>query len=44
MPHSSGTKLGPYEFLASVGAGAMGAVCTACDTHVGRTFGTRERV
>jgi eukaryotic-like serine/threonine-protein kinase len=34
---SSGTKLGPYEILAPVGAGGMGEVYRAKDTRLDRT-------
>src|SRR6202165_1048658 len=34
---SAGTKLGPYEVLAAVGAGGMGEVYRARDTRLDRT-------
>jgi TolB-like protein/predicted Ser/Thr protein kinase len=37
MPLSPGEKLGPYEILASIGAGGMGEVYKATDTRLGRT-------
>ena len=37
MTVSPGTKLGPYEILASVGAGGMGEVYRARDTRLDRT-------
>jgi hypothetical protein len=30
MALTSGTRLGPYEILAPVGAGGMGEVCRMC--------------
>jgi serine/threonine protein kinase/Tfp pilus assembly protein PilF len=36
MPFSSGTRLGPYEIVALIGAGGMGEVYKAEDTRLGR--------
>src|ERR1700757_2276562 len=36
MPLSAGTKLGPYEILAPIGAGGMGEVYRARDTKLDR--------
>ena len=37
MPLESGSKLGPYEILAPIGAGGMGEVYKATDTRLDRT-------
>src|ERR1700719_4575362 len=36
MPLASGTRLGPYEILAPIGAGGMGEVYRAKDTKLDR--------
>ena len=37
MPLTAGTRLGPYEILAAIGAGGMGEVYRATDTRLNRT-------
>jgi serine/threonine protein kinase len=41
MPLSAGTKLGPYEILAPIGAGGLGEVYRARDTSLGRDVALR---
>jgi len=36
MPLSPGTKLGPYEIIAAIGAGGMGEVYRARDSRLDR--------
>ncbi len=38
MALSAGTRLGPYEILAPLGAGGMGEVYRATDTKLGQTI------
>ena len=41
MPLSVGTRLGPYEILAPIGAGGMGQVYRASDTRLHRTVAVK---
>src|ERR1700730_17459501 len=41
MALSAGTRLGPYEILASIGAGGMGEVYGAHDTKLGRNVAVK---
>src|SRR6202051_189121 len=41
MTLSAGTRLGPYEVLASLGAGGMGEVYRARDTRLDRVIGLK---
>jgi eukaryotic-like serine/threonine-protein kinase len=41
---SAGTRLGPYELIAPVGAGGMGEVYRAKDTRPDRTPGAWYRM
>src|SRR5438445_8814061 len=42
MPLSAGTKLGPYEILAQIGAGGMGEVWKARDTRLDRVVAIKS--
>lgn len=41
MALAAGTKLGPYEILASIGAGGMGEVYRALDTKLNRPIAVK---
>ncbi|HUE02368.1 MAG TPA: hypothetical protein VMR62_22545 [Bryobacteraceae bacterium] len=43
MPLSAGTKLGPYEILAPIGAGGMGEVYRARDPRIGRDVAIKTK-
>ena len=41
MPLTTGSKLGPYEIVAAIGAGGMGEVYRARDTTLNRDVAIR---
>ena len=42
MPLSPGTRLGPYEIIAPIGAGGMGEVYKARDTRLDRIVAIKK--
>ena len=42
MTVTPGTRLGPYEILAPIGAGGMGEVWRARDSRIGRDVAIKE--
>ncbi len=43
MALTSGTRLGPYEVVAAIGAGGMGEVYRARDSRLGRDVAIKVR-